>query len=192
MWLSKVIYHFSFFNIFNSLVRIVSLSTQFIFIYGLKDIYLSMSIYCDRKGCYDFMNNVISIFVMKTRSLTYFFLCFFFLFFWKHVIYVGRFFMILNYRKLRVIFFFLGYSHITKLKLKNIWAFFKVRRKVYLWYTFSYNFFSFLLKFIPFIKPVGIYTGRGFRFLSQCVVKRVGKLAKRVRSGKGQIFSKKR
>jgi hypothetical protein len=165
------------FNIYNLLIKLIKIYRCFLVFFVVKTDFINIIISSDRN--IDYFNKNISCYKLSNFFKRKFFFYYLFVFFWKHVIFIGRYFRIYNYRDINLSDMKFGYSHWTKLRFNYFWNFFKVRRKCYLWYCYSYTSFNFLVIFLPFINDINLYTRRGLRFKKQGVKRRFGKISQK-------------
>ena len=94
-----------------------------------------------------------NMFLKKTNQkklfLKFFYNCF--IFQWARVNYRGKSFRVRNFCNNNKFTMNFGYSHWTKLKLLQNWAFFKKKRQHFIVYTFTLKDFNYFLRFWPHI-----------------------------------------
>lgn len=114
------------------------------------------------------------------KSVTLSFLSNYFLTQWAHLAFRGKSFRIRNFSSHNKLTLNFGYSHWTRLKLNERWAFFKRRRQSYVIYTWSINDFSPFTRFFPHIRFYNKYTMRGLRLRKQPIIRRFGKISQHI------------
>lgn len=106
----------------------------------------------------------------------------YFLIQWAHLGFRGKSYRIRNFCKVNKFTFNLGYSHWTRLKLLERWAFFKRRRQNYVIFTYLNKDFLYFRRFIPFVRFYNCYTMRGLRLRKQPIIRRFGKISQHISS----------
>lgn len=125
-----------------------------------------------------------NMFLKKTNQkklfLKFFYNCF--IFQWARVNYRGKSFRVRNFCNNNKFTMNFGYSHWTKLKLLQNWAFFKKKRQHFIVYTFTLKDFNYFLRFWPHIRFYNCYTMRGLRLKKQPIIRRFGKISQHISS----------
>lgn len=105
-----------------------------------------------------------------------------FIFQWARLTFRGKSFRVRNFCNKNKFTLNFGYSHWTKLKFLNNWAFFKKKRQNYIIYTFLLKDFMYFKRFFPYIKFYNCYTMRGLRLKKQPIIRRFGKISQHISS----------
>lgn len=113
-------------------------------------------------------------------TVTFFRNCFFAQ--WAHIGFRGKSFRIRNFCAKNKFTLNFGYSHWTKLKLLENWAFFKRRRQNYVIFTWYHKDFTYFTRFFPHIRMYNRYTMRGLRLRKQPIIRRFGKISQHISS----------
>lgn len=101
---------------------------------------------------------------------------------WARIAFRGKSFRIRNFCAKNKFTLNFGYSHWTRLKLLDRWAFYKKRRQSYVIFTWSYKDFCYFSRFFPYIRFYNKYTMRGLRLKRQHIIRRFGKISQHISS----------
>jgi hypothetical protein len=173
----------SIFNFFNRSLVCYKARTTTMFLQKLKSHNSNMWVAAPSWAKADNLNNSYSFYLevpSLKKSITLSFLANYFLTQWAHLAFRGKSFRIRNFCNRNKFTLNFGYSHWTRLKLDERWAFFKRRRQSYVIYTWSINDFSPFTRFFPHIRFYNKYTMRGLRLRKQAIIRRFGKISQHV------------
>jgi len=118
-----------------------------------------------------FKNNFFSIFFRKIKLLFFGFTLFFF----KKLKFKGKGYYVYKNNRNTIAFQF-GYSHIKRLFFYFSYVKFLSKTSILI-FGFNSNNVDLLANCISKVRPVGIFTGRGMRFVKQIVYRKTGKLS---------------
>lgn len=141
---------------------------KFTFIGNKKAINIDMELYCIRIKYNIFIENIFSY-----KQINKFLRTFEFYFFIK-IKFKGKGFKIKFNKKIKLIKFWFGRSHITFYKLRKI-KLKKITKYKFLLRNFNLPELNRIASRITYVKPVNVYTLRGIRVSRQYISKRKGK-----------------
>lgn len=100
---------------------------------------------------------------------------------WKRIVFKGKGFRVRVYRGSGKLILNFGHSHWTKIKFKNVWNFYKLKRQNYLFFScIELNFTQFCKNIL--VRRLNVYTQRGLRLKKQHVRRRFGKISQYISS----------
>lgn len=154
-------------------------------IYKITASNLNLYLFANTNNHWDSLNLQYTGFYLKKKLKKKLFLKIFincFLFQWARLAFRGKSFRVRNFCNKNKFTLNFGYSHWTKLKLLNNWAFFKKKRQNYIIYTYTLKDFLYFKRFFPYIKFYNCYTMRGLRLKKQFIIRRFGKISQHISS----------
>lgn len=173
---------FNFFNQSSTICNHVA-TTNKLWVFNLNNSYFFLSSPAASK--FDSLNNHSTGYRgvwRKFRNGTIDIITWYFLIQWAHLGFRGKSYRIRNFCRVNKFTFNLGYSHWTRLKLLDKWAFFKRRRQNYVVFTYLSKDFLYFRRFIPFVRFYNCYTMRGLRLRKQPIIRRFGKISQHISS----------